>query len=172
MRRWAHSQVWHIGVHLLTRGWRYLFPPDPSNRFSPCMGHVTLQRGSSPSTPQGVNLRLCIGLLFNSRGWNARPRFPRASRVSLATFHFYCRCCSATSVSTEFESNSFHCITLKYVSVVTMNLGKAFARYCDWFKDYIRSGVNIVGTSVAPLLQFTRDILHKYSNSCSDDLAF
>ena len=53
-RRWAHSQVWHIGVHLLTRGERYLFPPDQSNRVSPYMAHVTLQRVLSPSTPQGV----------------------------------------------------------------------------------------------------------------------
>ena len=32
-------------VHLLTRGGRYRFPPDPSNRFCPYMGHATLCRG-------------------------------------------------------------------------------------------------------------------------------
>ena len=31
-RRWAHRQVWHTGVHLLPRGGRCLFPPDPTRR--------------------------------------------------------------------------------------------------------------------------------------------
>ena len=34
-RCWAHSQIWHTGVHILPRDGRYLIPPDPSNRLFP-----------------------------------------------------------------------------------------------------------------------------------------